>query len=86
MDWIWAYVTGVILEGFTISMAFWVITFITLESTSLKGAFRAGFASEAIGNLPYLGGIGAMDPPTILTTLIGAGVFLHIILIIHNKN
>ena len=77
---IWAYVSDVLLEGIGIALAFWIITYLTLESTSLAGALRAGLASEAVGNLPYLAGIGAMEPPSIIMTLVGAALFVRIIL------
>ena len=74
------YLSGVILEGITFGMLFWVITYITMESSSLVGALRSALIAETVGNLPYLAGIPATEPPAILTTLVGAVIFVRLIL------
>ena len=54
------YLWGVISEGALISFLFWIIVYLTVERTSLYVAIKAGLISEAIGNLPYLGGEGPL--------------------------
>jgi hypothetical protein len=80
MAQIWAYVTGVLVEGIVVGIAFWVITYITLESSSFAAAVRAGIISEVVGNLTYLAGLGPMEPPSILMTLVGGALFVRIVL------
>jgi len=75
-----SYLTGSITEGIVVGMVFWVIMLITVEGTSFIGALRSALLAELIGNLPYLAGMSAMDPPTILTTLVAAVVFVRLIL------
>ena len=58
----------------------WCITYITIESTSLRGALRAGLISEAIGNIPYLFAVPAVSPPGIAMSLLAAFVFIRVIL------
>ena len=77
---VWDYLGGVALEGLLVGFAFWILTYITMESSSLRGAVRAGLISEAVGNLPYLAGIGATEPPGILMAIVGAVVFVRVIL------
>ncbi len=74
------YLLGVLLEGLVFGFLFWVITYITMESTSLYGALRAALIAESLGNLPYLAGEGAMSPPTLLMTAIAAWLFVRLIL------
>ena len=74
------YLVDSVLEGLVIGFVFWLILLITVEGTSLWAAVRAAVVAEFIGNLPYLAGMSAIDPPTILTTLIGAVVFVRLIL------
>ncbi len=74
------YLWSVVQEGFVFGILFWVITLITVESTSLWGALRSALLAETVGNLPYLAGISGTDPPSILTTLIGAAIFVSLIL------
>ncbi|NKB99199.1 MAG: hypothetical protein GKR90_12000 [Pseudomonadales bacterium] len=74
------YVYGVIVEGVVVGALFWSITYITMESTSLRGALGAALASEAVGNIPYLFGLGALEAPTLGMTLIGGVVFIRMIL------
>ena len=52
LDYLW----GVFSEGAVIGLLFWVILKVTVESSSLWVALRAGVISEAVGNLPYLWG------------------------------
>ena len=80
MEYVWTYVLGVILEGLLMGFAFWVITYVTLESSSLRGALRAGLISEAVGNLPYLAGISGTELPSLVMTLLAGGIFVYIIL------
>ena len=74
------YLWSVLQEGFVFGILFWVITLITVESTSLWGAVRSALAAEAVGNLTYLAGISATDPPSILMTVIAAAIFVRLIL------
>ena len=74
------YLSSVILEGITFGILFWVITCITVESSSLWGAVRAALIAETVGNLPYLAGVPATEPPAILTTLVAAFIFVRLIL------
>ena len=48
------YIFSVALEGLALGFLFWAITYITVESTSLPGAIKAGLGAEIVGNLPYL--------------------------------
>ncbi len=80
MQVVWTYSTGVLLEGLLVGFAFWIITYVTLESTSLVAAVRAGLISEAVGNLGYLAGLGALDLPSLLMTLVGGALFVRVIL------
>ena len=80
MDYVLNYIFGVIGEGLVIGFLFWAIAFITIESTSLSGAVKAGLVSEVIGNLPYLFGVEPLDPPSIAMALVGAIIFLRMIL------
>jgi hypothetical protein len=80
MEVIWTYLVGVLLEGLLIGFAFWLITYMTLEISSLRGALRAGLISEAIGNVPYLAGMGPLDLPALIMTLIAGVVFVRVIL------
>ena len=73
------YLIGSITEGIVVGLVFWVITLITVEGTSFVGALRSALLAEFIGNLPYLAGLSALDPPTILTTLIAAVVFVRLV-------
>ncbi|XOV84849.1 MAG: hypothetical protein ACFHXK_06935 [bacterium] len=73
------YLIGVALEGTLIGVLFWVITLITIESTSLSGALRAGLIAEAVGNLPYLWGLPAITPPGLLMSLVAAVIFVKLI-------
>lgn len=80
METLGNYLIGVFLEGLLLGGLFWVITFITVESSSLFRALLAGFAAEAIGNLPYFWDLPGDSPPGILMSIIGAGVFVKMIL------
>ncbi len=74
------YLLGVLLEGLLFGFLFWLLTYILIESTSLWVALRAGLVSEALGNLPYLAGEPALSPPSLLMTLFGALLFVHLVL------
>ena len=74
------YIGLVGIEGFVFGLLFWVITYITLESTSMWGALRSALIAEAIGNLPYIFGVPPLAPPSILFTLMAAFVFVYLIL------
>ena len=74
------YIVGVALEGILLGGLFWVITLITVESTSLMGALRAGLIAEVVGNLPYLWGLPATTPPALLMSLVAAVIFVKLIL------
>lgn len=74
------YLLGVVLEGLLFGFLFWVITYITIESTSLMAALRASVLAEALGNLPYLAGEPGLSPPSILMTLFAAILFVRLIL------
>jgi hypothetical protein len=74
------YLSGVFLEGLLIGFIFWFVTYITIESSSLSGALRAGLMSEAIGNIPYLWGLPATSPPSMLMSLLAAIIFVRLIM------
>ncbi len=80
MNPIVAYIWGVASEGVVVALLFWCITYITIESTSLRGALRAGLISEAIGNIPYIFAVPAVSPPGIAMALVGAFIFIRVIL------
>ena len=74
------YLSGIFLEGLLIGFIFWFITYITIESSSLSGALRAGLLSEVVGNIPYLWGLPATSPPSMLMSLVAAVIFVRLIL------
>jgi len=74
------YIVGIIFEGLLIGVLFWVITFITMESSSLWGAVRASLLAEVVGNTPYLWSLPATSPPALAMTLIAAGIFVYLVL------
>ena len=80
MDVIGNYLWGTISEGLVVGGLFWVISFLVIESTSLRGALIAGLASEAIGNLPYLFGMPPLSPPSLLLAVVGGVIFVRLIL------
>ncbi|MEM9622024.1 MAG: hypothetical protein AAF993_10270 [Pseudomonadota bacterium] len=80
MSYIGQYLLGVVMEGLVFGFLFWVIAYITIESTSLRGALQAGLWSEALGNLPYLAGEPALSPPSIFMTFLAAILFVRLIL------
>jgi hypothetical protein len=81
-----SYISGVFLEGLLIGFIFWFVTYITIESSSLSGALRAGLMSEAIGNIPYLWGLPATSPPSMLMSLLAAIIFVRLIMRIGELN
>ncbi|MCR9260375.1 MAG: hypothetical protein NXH95_11675 [Pseudomonadaceae bacterium] len=74
------YLVGVAMEGALLGVLFWVITLITVESTSLVGALRSAFIAEAVGNIPYLWGLPATTPPGLLMSLVAAFIFIRLIM------
>ncbi|NOX51188.1 MAG: hypothetical protein GXP16_11750 [Gammaproteobacteria bacterium] len=80
MQAVGTYLLSIITEGFVIALLFWIITYITIESTSLAGTFRAGLIGEAVGNVVYLFDLPATSPPGILMAMVGAYVFIHQVL------
>lgn len=74
------YIVGVATEGFVVGALFWCISYITIESTSLRGALRAGWISELVGNIPYLFGIDALGAPALAMTVVGGFIFIRMIL------
>ena len=79
MENLTTYLIGVALEGILLGVLFWVITLITVESTSLSGALRSGLIAEAVGNIPYLWGLPAITPPGMLMSLVAAVIFVKLI-------
>lgn len=80
METLGNYLIDVFLEGLLLGGLFWVITYITVESSSLISALIAGFVAEAVGNLPYFWDLPATSPPGLLMSIIGAVVFVKVIL------
>ena len=74
------YVSGVLAEGVLIGVIFWIITYITIESSSLWGAVASAITAEIVGNAPYLWGLPATSPPGMLMSLIAAMIFIRLIL------
>ena len=74
------YLVSVLVEGVLIGIVFWAITFAILESTSLWAAVRSSLIAESVGNLPYLAGVGATEPPSLLLALLAAFIFVRLIL------
>ena len=74
------YILGVAGEGFLIAILFWSISYIVIESTSLRGALRAGLVSESIGNIPYLFGATALTAPALAMSVVGGIIFVRMIL------
>ncbi|MEM7099589.1 MAG: hypothetical protein AAF541_15090 [Pseudomonadota bacterium] len=73
------YLFSVIIEGLTLGFLFWAITYVTVESTSLSGAVKAGLVAEIVGNLPYLAGLPATSAPGVLTGFVSAILFCWLI-------
>jgi hypothetical protein len=65
-------------EGIVIAFLFWGILYVTVESSSLGGAVRAGLISESIGNLPYLFGEAGLGPVGLIMSLVEAEIFIRI--------
>lgn len=86
MDNLLNYIYGVIVEGTVVGALFWSIAYITMERTSLRGALAAALASEALGNIPYLFGLTALDAPALAMTLVGGVVFVRGILHVGELN
>jgi hypothetical protein len=66
-------------EGIVIAFLFWGILYVTVESSSLGGAVRAGLISESIGNLPYLFGEAGLGPVGLIMSLVEAEIFIRLI-------
>lgn len=73
------YLLGVLIEGLVIGALFWVITYLTVESTDLLAAVRSALIAETVGNLPYLFGVGALTPPGAIMAMVGMFVFVRLI-------
>ena len=80
MNGLGQYVYGVVTEGLLIGALFWVITYITIESTTLWYALRASLIAEMVGNLPYLAGVDGLSPPGILMTVFAFAIFARLII------
>lgn len=76
VDYLW----GTLSEGVVIGILFWLILYITVESSNGWAAVRAGIVSELIGNLPYLWGEPSLSPISLLMSLVGAVLFVRLIL------
>lgn len=76
IDYLW----GVFSEGVVIGLLFWIILAATVTSSSLWVAVRAGLISEAVGNLPYLWGEPGLSPIGLIMALVGAVVFVRMVL------
>ena len=86
VDNVLTYLWGVLTEGALIALLFWGIMYITVESSSGIGALRAGLISEAVANLPYLFGQPAFNPITLGMTIVGAFIFVRVILRVGELN
>ena len=73
------YLSSIFLEGLLFALLFWVVGYITVERSSLWIAIRASLLAEVIANLPYLAGVPASTPPGILMTLVGAVIFVRLV-------
>ena len=73
------YLISIPKEGLVFGFLFWVVTWITLESSSLWGALRSAMWAEVLGNLPYLAGEPALSPLTLLSTALSAVLFVRLI-------
>ncbi len=80
MNLVFDYLYGVVTEGVIIALLFWVITYITLERSSLWGAVKASLVAEAVANLPYLFGEGPLSPVSLGMAVVGAFIFIRLIL------
>ena len=74
------YVSSIFIEGLVIGLVFWIIAYITIESTSLVGALRSSVVAETVGNTPYLWDLPGTSPPGILMSLVAAVIFVRLIL------
>ena len=76
---LWTYLYSVVLEGAAIGIVFWIICYITVESSSLWGAIRAAIIAELLGNIPYLWGLDATSGPGMICGLAAAVLFVYLI-------
>ena len=65
---------------------FWLITAVTIETTSKLGALQAALYAEAFGNLPYLWGESALGPVGLTMTILGMALFVRMILRVGELN
>jgi hypothetical protein len=80
LDGVFEYLTSIFLEGIVIGFVFWMITYITIESTSLWGAVRASLIAETVGNIPYLWELPSTSAPAMAMSLVAAILFIRLIL------
>ncbi|MEM7079409.1 MAG: hypothetical protein AAF513_12345 [Pseudomonadota bacterium] len=79
MDMLWDYLQAVFMEGLIIGAVFWSLVYVVVGSSSFVAALRSAFIAEAIGNLPYFWGITSTEPPNLLMGLVGAIIFVRLI-------
>ena len=80
MDGVFQYLTSIVLEGILIGFVFWLITYITIESSSLWGAVRASLIAETVGNIPYLWELPSTSAPAMAMSLVAAVIFVRLVM------
>lgn len=80
MAGVFQYLTSIFLEGIVIGFVFWLITYITIESSSLWGAVRASLIAETVGNIPYLWELPPTSAPALAMSLVAAVLFIILIM------
>ena len=80
MAGVFQYLSSIFLEGIVIGFVFWLITYITIESSSLWGAVRASLIAETVGNIPYLWELPSTSAPALAMSLVAAVLFISLIM------
>ena len=80
MAGVFQYLSSIFLEGIVIGFVFWLITYITIESSSLWGAVRASLIAETVGNIPYLWELPSTSAPALAMSLVAAVLFIILIM------
>ena len=80
MAGVFQYLSSIFIEGIVIGFVFWLITYITIESSSLWGAVRASLIAETVGNIPYLWELPSTSAPALAMSLVAAVLFIILIM------
>lgn len=76
---LWEYLLAVAMEGVIIGTVFWSLIYVVVGSSSFSAALRSALIAELIGNVTYFWGITTLEVPSLLTGLLGALIFVRLI-------